>query len=104
MENLRRRRPREPHPRVAHPPGANGPNESDTPEIRAGVEIIWGPFADRMNIAGMTVEAVYRLLQEPLNLAPGVTVQLNGRGLTNPGRQLSEGDTLEFIRPAGEKG
>jgi hypothetical protein len=56
-----------------------------------------------MAVQGMTVQAVYQLLQAPFNIAPQVTALVDGRTVDGNHR-LAAGEALEFIRHAAEKG
>jgi hypothetical protein len=54
-------------------------------------------------VQGLTVGEVYRLLQAPWNIAPGVHALVNGRAVPE-NHVLGAADRLEFTRAAGEKG
>lgn len=76
------------------------------PEPPAGagaVQVIWGPTAESLELAGLTVDGAYQLLRAPFHIAPGVRVLVNGEPAA-PDQRLAAGDLLEFTRPAGEKG
>ena len=101
MQPLRRRpreAPRSELPRPGEPrgvtPGAGG---------QGTVQVNWGPLTESLEVVGMTVADVYRLLRQPFNIAPGVRALVNGRG-ADAEQRLTMGDVLEFTRPAGEKG
>ena len=68
-----------------------------------GIEVISGPFTERVQAANMTVGEIFRLLRVPFNIAPQAAAIVNG-DLATPDRRLADGDTLEFARRAGEKG
>ncbi len=90
--------------RVGQPAGPP-PENAAQPEATAGgtVHLTWGPLTEDLDLAGMTVREVYRLLRQPYNLAPNVRVNVNGAG-ADAGTRLEAGDSLEFVRLAGEKG
>jgi hypothetical protein len=67
------------------------------------VQVIWGPLVDDLDVAGMCVGEVATLLRDPYHLAPGAVATVNGVE-ADASTQLTRGDTLEFIRAAGEKG
>lgn len=106
MEQLRRRRRQE--SRRARTPrrGAGQPTEADVesaPQPGGQVQVTWGPMTEHLDVAHMTVGDVYRLLRRPYNIAPTVRVNVNG-GEATAHTRLEPGDTLEFVRLAGEKG
>ncbi len=104
MEKLRRIQQEESLPEVGRPTrGPEGSGAAGAPATSAGVTVIWGPYAEDMGVQGMTVGAVYRLLRVPFNLATGVNALVNGR-LVEPDHRLADGESLEFTRPAAEKG
>ena len=101
MEQLRRRR-REQPPRER--PHGGAPSSEEEPEgDPTGVQVIWGAMAQQMALAGMRVGDARALLQQAFNLAPEVTVLVDGRPVTGAHR-LASGQVLEFVRHAGEKG
>ena len=51
----------------------------------------------------MTVTQVFELLREPYNIAPGAVANVNGVE-ASPELRVRDGDVLEFVRAAGEKG
>ena len=67
------------------------------------VQVIWGPLMDDLDIGGMSVGEVATLLRDPYHLAPGAIATVNGAEADSSTR-LTQGDTLEFVRAAGEKG
>jgi hypothetical protein len=54
-------------------------------------------------IAGKSVGEVRQALKEPLNIDPRALALVNGRDVASS-YVLKEGDQLEFVRLAGEKG
>jgi len=96
MERMRHRNPDEKaSPRTAPPP---------TAAAAAGpIQVIWGAMTEHLELAGMSVGDVFRMLQAPLNIAPTVAALVNGDPVDGEHR-LRPGDELEFTRPAGEKG
>jgi hypothetical protein len=91
------------HPRVpeldAVPTGAGQPQT----QAPTNVQVNWGFNEERMDLQDLSVEAAYELLRGHLNIAPDVIATVNGTEAT-PGQRLIAGDTLEFVRAAGEKG
>jgi hypothetical protein len=67
------------------------------------VQVIFGAVMDDLEVAGMSVGEARNLLNVPYNIAPNAFVTLNGFEADDDTR-LAEGDVLEFVRPAGEKG
>jgi hypothetical protein len=106
MSSLRRRTAPEPETPVL--PGLVDPDPVRLParpasEPGGAVQVIAGPTAESLELAGMSVGEAYGLLRVPFNLAPMVTALVNGRPVEADHR-LALGDVLEFTRPAGEKG
>jgi sulfur carrier protein ThiS len=60
-------------------------------------------MTESLELAGMSVGDVFRMLQAPFNIAPTVAALVNG-DYVDEEHQLQAGDHLEFARPAGEKG
>jgi hypothetical protein len=54
--------------------------------------------------AGRSVDDVRRELRTPLNIGDGAEAHLNGERVGDPATILRQGDELEFIKSAGEKG
>ena len=102
-ESLRRRQAENPTPPTPAEQ-ACPPEIPEVPAPPASVQVIFGPMADRMDVQGMTVGEAYGLLRHTLNLPDGnVTALVNGEE-SNGDRRLQAGETLEFVRIAGEKG
>jgi hypothetical protein len=75
-----------------------------TPPARAGlVRISYGVHNLEVAIAGKSVGEVRQALKEPLNIDPRALALVNGRDVA-ASYLLKEGDQLEFVRLAGEKG
>ncbi len=108
MERLRRRSRDEHRPEPLELPlgvSATGPEEVRVEQPGAGesVTVVWGAMSEQLDVGSLTVEEVYRLLRDPFRIAPGVRARVNGKAI-EPSHRLAQGDTLEFTRPAGEKG
>ena len=101
MESLRRRSQEE-TVRPLPPVGSATP-AADTPLAPTSVQVIWGPMVEHMSVGGMTAGEVRALLQRPYNIPPQAAALVNGQPVA-PEHRLAAGDTLEFARPAGEKG
>jgi hypothetical protein len=67
------------------------------------VQISYGVHSLEAAIAGKSVGEVRQALKEPLNIDPRALALVNGRDVP-ASFVLKEGDQLEFVRLAGEKG
>lgn len=67
------------------------------------VKISYGVHSLEAAIAGKSVGEVRQALKEPLNIDPRALALVNGRD-ASASQVLKEGDQLEFVRLAGEKG
>ncbi len=67
------------------------------------VKISYGVHSLEVAIAGKSVAEVRQALREPLNIDPRALALINGRDAA-ASYVLKEGDHLEFVRLAGEKG
>ena len=67
------------------------------------VKISYGVHSLEAAIAGKSVAEVRQALKEPLNIDPRALALVNGRDVP-ASFVLKEGDQLEFVRLAGEKG
>ena len=67
------------------------------------VKISYGVHHLEVAIAGKSVGEVRQALKEPLNIDPRALALINGRDVA-ASYVLKEGDQLEFVRLAGEKG
>jgi hypothetical protein len=67
------------------------------------VKISYGVHNLEATIAGKSVGEVRQALKEPLNIDPRALALVNGRDVA-ASYTLREGDQLEFVRLAGEKG
>jgi hypothetical protein len=67
------------------------------------VEVIHGVYAHSLPLAGMTVEDARAELEERMNIDPEATAVIDGVE-ANEGTVLREGQVLNFVKPAGEKG
>jgi hypothetical protein len=75
-----------------------------TPQARGGqVKVSYGVHHLEAAIAGKAVGEVRQALKEPLNIDPRALALVNGRDVA-ASYILKEGDQLEFVRLAGEKG
>ena len=101
MERQIRRRVDE--PRRERAPGGSEPAAAPPEPQPQGIQVIFGPIAQPFDFEGMSVGAARGLLQHALNIPPGAAALVNGNPV-DPERDLVAGDTLEFVRLAGEKG
>lgn len=76
-------------------------NEDDT--VSAMVRVSCGANRDTFPVVGKTIRDVITLLTPILNIPAGAEAYVNGES-ESYSYVLEEGDTLEFIRPAGSKG
>ena len=67
------------------------------------VKVSYGVHSLEAAIAGKSVGEVRQALKEPLNIDPRALALVNGRDVA-ASHILKEGDQLEFVRLAGEKG
>jgi hypothetical protein len=67
------------------------------------VKISYGVHNLETAIAGKSVSEVRQALKEPLNIDPRALALVNGRDVA-ASYILKDGDQLEFVRLAGEKG
>jgi hypothetical protein len=67
------------------------------------VKISYGVHNLEAAIAGKSVSEVRQSLKEPLNIDPRALALVNGRDVA-ASHILKQGDQLEFVRLAGEKG
>ncbi len=67
------------------------------------VKISYGVHNLEAAIAGKSVSEVRQSLKEPLNIDPRALALVNGRDVA-AAYILKQGDQLEFVRLAGEKG
>jgi len=67
------------------------------------VKISYGVHNLEAAIAGKSVSEVRQSLKEPLNIDPRALALVNGRDVA-ASYTLNQGDQLEFVRLAGEKG
>ncbi len=67
------------------------------------VRVIYGVHSLEARIAGRSVDDVRSALRQALNIAPRAVAVVDGREVLDS-YILQAGDTLEFVRLAGEKG
>jgi len=67
------------------------------------VKVSYGVHSLEVAIAGKSVGEVRQALKEPLNIDPRALALVNGRDVA-ASYILKQGDQLEFVRLAGEKG
>jgi hypothetical protein len=104
MEQLRKRpqpqkpKENEPLPRAVSSGGALYPDPEPS-----GVQVIWGASVQTLQLGGMQVQHARRLLQSLMHIDPAAPALINGEP-ARPNQRINEGDTLEFVVHAGEKG
>jgi len=67
------------------------------------VRVVYGVHALEASLAGRSVQSVREALAQPLNISPHAVALVNGQEV-EPSHALSQGELLEFVRYAGEKG
>ena len=67
------------------------------------VEVIHGVYAHSLPLAGMTVRTARGELEERMNIDPDAVAVVDGVEV-DPDVTLREGQVLNFVKPAGEKG
>lgn len=71
---------------------------------RTTVSVVYGVNRlDRLRVAGKTVAQVRKQVAQALNIPDGVEALVGGKNV-GPRRMLKAGDTLEFVKLAGNKG
>jgi hypothetical protein len=103
MQEFRPQHPEQLRPRAPRPTDGGFPGDGSHEDTGGTVHITWGALVDDLEVADMTVGEVQNLLQDAYNIAPDVQINVNGVEVTANTR-LSAGDSLEFVRAAGEKG
>lgn len=75
-----------------------------TPATRSGrVDVIHGVYAHSLPLAGMTVRQARTELEERMNIDPEALAVVDGQEVADD-TVLLEGQVLNFLTPAGEKG
>ena len=103
MQELRPQHPEHIRPPTARPTDGGFPGANSNDDVSGTVHITWGALIDDLEVADMTAGEVLDLLQDAYHIAPGVQINVNGVEVTADTR-LATGDSLEFVRAAGEKG
>jgi hypothetical protein len=67
------------------------------------ITVITGAHVQSLPLVNMTVGNARHLLQASFNIGPQAMALINGRP-AQPETVLQQGDTLEFVHQAGEKG
>ena len=67
------------------------------------VEIIYGVYAHTLPLVGVTVGQARSELSERMNIAPDAIAVVDGNHVPED-TILREGNVLNFVKPAGEKG
>jgi hypothetical protein len=67
------------------------------------VQVIYGAGVQTLALAGLTIAQARPLVETILSVAPRSPALVNGRPV-RPGYVIAQGDTLEFVHHAGEKG
>jgi hypothetical protein len=67
------------------------------------VDVIHGVYAHSLPLAGLTVKQARAELEDRMNISPEAVAVIDGREAAEA-EVLSEGQVLNFLTPAGEKG
>lgn len=84
---------------VSRPRSRPAAEESEKGQVR----VVYGIHALETHVAGRTVGSVREALRQALNISPRAVVVVDGVEV-DENRVLQEGELLEFVRLAGEKG
>jgi hypothetical protein len=68
-----------------------------------GVQVIHGASVQTLALAGLTISQARSLVEAILGVGPSSPVLVNGRPV-RPSYSIAQGDVLEFVHHAGEKG
>lgn len=76
------------------------------------VRVVCGPNENSFpNLAGRTIASIRASLKTPFNIAPDAQVRVSNQAhgqsgvlVTDDNTLAKEGDTIEFVRPTGQKG
>jgi hypothetical protein len=87
----------------------SGPGDSsdvwDAPDDAPGLAVVGsGIYSERLPISGMSVEAVRQRFADRLDIDPSATAVLDGNAVDDEQTTVHTGQTLIFVRWAGEKG
>jgi hypothetical protein len=91
--------------RTNRPRTTEGPSGIDDPfGSIPGAESMVRVNGEQLPVAGMTIADIRRRLADRLDIQPNYPVRLDGADVDDEQTALLAGQTLEFIRRAGEKG
>lgn len=68
------------------------------------VHVSSGPYAEELPVAGMTIAEVRHKFSTQLDIDPNAQSVINGNTVDDESYKLNAGESLSFIRHAGEKG
>lgn len=74
-----------------------------SPRRDGRVDVIHGVYAHSLPLAGLTIRQARSELQERMNIATDAVAVVDGTE-ANEDTILREGQVLNFVKPAGEKG
>ena len=63
-----------------------------------------GIYSERLPVGGLSVEAIRQRFADRLDIDPRATAVLDGEAVGDEGTPVRAGQTLIFVRWAGEKG
>jgi hypothetical protein len=85
-------------------PEPDGDEFATAAEARTGrVDVVHGVYAHSLPLAGMTVRLARLELEDRMNIDPEAVAVLDGAE-ANEDTVLRQGQVLNFVTPAGEKG
>lgn len=76
---------------------------ADEENTKTMVKVVCGASATKFDVAGQTIVAVRDFLSDALNIGSEALALVNGKKRKED-YKLQGGDTLEFVKEAGEKG
>ena len=101
-EQTRTRPPAEP---AALLPGGGGLWDGDADTGAPGLAVVGsGIYSERLPVNGMSVEAIRQRFADRLDIDPRATAVLDGEAVGDENTPVRTGQTLIFVRWAGEKG
>ena len=59
---------------------------------------------NRDDLANLSIETIKQDYEDALSISSHVTVKVNGTTVNDLGRVAQDGDVIEFVKMAGEKG
>jgi hypothetical protein len=88
-------------------PGGPGDGSDvwDTPDDAAGLAVVGsGIYSERLPVGGLSVADIRQRFADRLDIDPSATAVLDGNAVDDEQTAVHTGQTLVFVRWAGEKG